>query len=106
MFALGFKCLIIGYWCCEVANHHLSKSECGQEKSSPPAQSSNEQLSSIVREISQAKLMNIRKKRSELMASQETRDNGKTSAQHLNPRHSCVTPAGLYICRIRLCSLV
>ncbi|KAL0173326.1 hypothetical protein M9458_033637, partial [Cirrhinus mrigala] len=51
------------------------KSECGQEKSSPPAQSSKEQLSSMVREISQAKLMNIRKKRSELTASQETQDN-------------------------------
>ncbi|KAF4103698.1 doublecortin domain-containing protein 2-like [Onychostoma macrolepis] len=60
----------------DVGNHHLSKSECGQEKSSPPAQSSKEQLSSIVREISQAKLMNIRKKRSELTASQETQDNG------------------------------
>ncbi|XP_050988231.1 doublecortin domain-containing protein 2 [Labeo rohita] len=59
----------------EAGNHHLSKSECGQEKSSPPAQSSKEQLSSIVREISQAKLMNIRKKRSELTASQETQDN-------------------------------
>ncbi|XP_026140612.1 doublecortin domain-containing protein 2 [Carassius auratus] len=59
----------------DVGNHHLSKPECGQEKSSPPAQSSKEQLSSIVREISQAKLMNIRKKRSGLMASQETQDN-------------------------------
>ncbi|XP_059422949.1 doublecortin domain-containing protein 2-like [Carassius carassius] len=59
----------------DVGNHHLSKSECGQEKSSPPAQSSKEQLSSIVREISQAKLMNIRKKRSGLTASQETQDN-------------------------------
>ncbi|XP_073704093.1 doublecortin domain-containing protein 2-like [Garra rufa] len=58
----------------EVGNHHLSKSEC-EEKSSPPAQTSTEQLSSIVREISQAKLMNIRKKRSELTASQETHDN-------------------------------
>ncbi|XP_016359396.1 doublecortin domain-containing protein 2-like [Sinocyclocheilus anshuiensis] len=59
----------------DVGNHHLSKSECGQEKSSPPAQSSKEQLSSVVREISQAKLMNIRKKRSGLTASQETQDN-------------------------------
>uniref|UniRef100_A0A8C2PPU5 Doublecortin domain-containing protein 2 n=1 Tax=Cyprinus carpio TaxID=7962 RepID=A0A8C2PPU5_CYPCA len=59
----------------DVGNHHLSKSECRQEKSSPPAQSSKEQLSSVVREISQAKLINIRKKRSGLMASQETQDN-------------------------------
>uniref|UniRef100_A0A672MJ32 Doublecortin domain-containing protein n=1 Tax=Sinocyclocheilus grahami TaxID=75366 RepID=A0A672MJ32_SINGR len=49
---------------------------------------SKEQLSSIVREISQAKLMNIRKKWSGLTASQETQDNGKTSAHHLKPRHS------------------
>ncbi|XP_055067870.2 doublecortin domain-containing protein 2 [Misgurnus anguillicaudatus] len=59
--------------------NHVSKSvvggsECGQDKSSPPAQRSKEQLSSIVREISQAKLMNIRKKRSGLTASQETHD--------------------------------
>uniref|UniRef100_A0A9J8CFZ1 Doublecortin domain containing 2 n=1 Tax=Cyprinus carpio carpio TaxID=630221 RepID=A0A9J8CFZ1_CYPCA len=59
----------------DVGNHHLSKSECRQEKRSPPAQSSKEQLSSVVREISQAKLINIRKKRSGLMASQETQDN-------------------------------
>ncbi|XP_016432146.1 doublecortin domain-containing protein 2-like isoform X2 [Sinocyclocheilus rhinocerous] len=59
----------------DVGNHHLNKSECGQEKSSPPAQSSKEQLFSIVREISQAKLMNIRKKRSGLTASQETQNN-------------------------------
>ncbi|XP_016105292.1 doublecortin domain-containing protein 2 isoform X2 [Sinocyclocheilus grahami] len=59
----------------DVGNHHLSKSECGQEKSSPAAQRSKEQLSSIVREISQAKLMNIRKKWSGLTASQETQDN-------------------------------
>uniref|UniRef100_A0A8C1ZRY9 Doublecortin domain-containing protein n=1 Tax=Cyprinus carpio TaxID=7962 RepID=A0A8C1ZRY9_CYPCA len=53
------------------------------EKSSPPAQSSKEQLSSVVREISQAKLMNIRKKRSGLTASQETQDNSKTpETQH------------------------
>uniref|UniRef100_A0A9J7YY65 Doublecortin domain-containing protein 2 n=1 Tax=Cyprinus carpio carpio TaxID=630221 RepID=A0A9J7YY65_CYPCA len=59
----------------DVGSHRLSESECGAEKSSPPAQSSKEQLSSVVREISQAKLMNIRKKRSGLTASQETQDN-------------------------------
>ncbi|XP_016309606.1 doublecortin domain-containing protein 2-like [Sinocyclocheilus anshuiensis] len=59
----------------DVGTHHLSKCECGPEKSSPPAQSSKEQLSSVVREISQAKLMNIRKKRSGLTASRETQDN-------------------------------
>ncbi|XP_067254566.1 doublecortin domain-containing protein 2-like [Chanodichthys erythropterus] len=59
----------------DVGNHHLSKSEYGQEKSSPPDQSSKEQLSSMVREISQARLMSIRKKRSELTASNEAQDN-------------------------------
>ncbi|XP_059364635.1 doublecortin domain-containing protein 2-like [Carassius carassius] len=52
-----------------------SECECGAEKSSPPAQSCREQLSSVVREISQAKLMNIRKKRSGLTAPQHTQDN-------------------------------
>ncbi|XP_067305345.1 doublecortin domain-containing protein 2-like [Pseudorasbora parva] len=59
----------------DVGNNHVNKSECGQEKSSPPEQCSKEQLSSMVREISQARLMNIRKKRSELMASHEAEDN-------------------------------
>ncbi|XP_065102572.2 doublecortin domain-containing protein 2-like [Paramisgurnus dabryanus] len=59
--------------------NHVSKSvvggsECGQDKSSPPVQSAKEHLSSIVREISQAKLMHIRKKRSGLTASQEAQD--------------------------------
>ncbi|XP_052002452.1 doublecortin domain-containing protein 2-like [Xyrauchen texanus] len=50
-------------------------SECGQDKISPPAQSSIEQLSSFVREISQARLMTIRKKRSGLTTSHEAQDN-------------------------------
>ncbi|XP_056113730.1 doublecortin domain-containing protein 2-like isoform X2 [Rhinichthys klamathensis goyatoka] len=58
----------------DVGNHHISKSDCGQEKSSPSDQSSKEQLSSMVREISQARLMSIRKKRSELAASIEAQD--------------------------------
>ncbi|XP_056618696.1 doublecortin domain-containing protein 2-like isoform X1 [Triplophysa dalaica] len=59
--------------------NHVSKSvvggsEYGQDKSSPPSHSSKEHLSSLVREISQAKLMNIRKKRSGLMASHDILD--------------------------------
>ncbi|XDV39753.1 hypothetical protein PO909_008944 [Leuciscus waleckii] len=61
----------------DVGNHHISKSDCGQEKSSPSDQTSKEQLSSMVREISQARLMSIRKKRSELAASIEVQDDGK-----------------------------
>jgi len=60
-----------------VGNHHISKSDCGQEKSSPSDQTSKEHLSTIVREISQARLMRIRKKRSELAASTEAQDDGK-----------------------------
>lgn len=67
------------FLCWQVGNH-VSKSvvggsECGQDKSSPPAHNSKEHLSSLVREISQAKLMNIRKKRSSIMASH---DGGKS----------------------------
>ncbi|KAK7147864.1 hypothetical protein R3I94_010404 [Phoxinus phoxinus] len=58
----------------DVGNHHTSKSDCGQEKSSPLDQTSNEQLLSMVREMSQARLMSIRKKRSELTASNEAQD--------------------------------
>ncbi|XP_039511094.1 doublecortin domain-containing protein 2-like isoform X2 [Pimephales promelas] len=58
----------------DVGNHHIGKSDCGQEKSSPSDQTSKEHLSTIVREISQARLMRIRKKRSELAASTEAQD--------------------------------
>lgn len=74
------NCNIVLCW--QVGNH-VSKSvvggsECGQDKSSPPAHSSKEHLSSLVREISQAKLMNIRKKRSGHMTSHDAPDEGKT----------------------------
>ncbi|XP_051577531.1 doublecortin domain-containing protein 2-like [Myxocyprinus asiaticus] len=59
-------------------DNHLSKSVVGgsgQDKTSAPAQSSKEQLSSFVREVSQARLMTIRKKRSGLTASRSTQEN-------------------------------
>ncbi|XP_026083811.1 doublecortin domain-containing protein 2 [Carassius auratus] len=63
----------------------VSECECAAEKSSPPAQSCKEQLSSVVREISQAKLMNIRKKRSGLTQDNNDAEDGRAEDEKSSP---------------------
>ncbi|XP_017565800.2 doublecortin domain-containing protein 2, partial [Pygocentrus nattereri] len=60
--------------------NHLSKStagcgDSGESKTSPPAHSTKQPIASLVREISQARLMTLRKKRSGLMMSLSGQEN-------------------------------